>query len=94
MSGHGKELFDRLQSAESIKGLIGLPEDVHFECKEWTSEAEAQKMLAKAACGMTNAEGGVVLVGMKARRSQSKDDPDVVDSEAPVSDTSRDVKDP
>src|SRR5258708_4189001 len=88
MSGRGKELFDQLRSVESITGLIGQPEDVHFDCKEWpSSDGDAQKVFAKAACGLTNAEGGVVLVGMKAR-SNAKDEPDLVESAAPVTDTS------
>jgi hypothetical protein len=88
MSDHAKELFDRLQSAESLKALIGQPEDVHFDCKEWpANDGDAQKVFAKAACGLTNAEGGVVVVGMKAR-AISKDEPDLVDSAAPVTDTS------
>jgi predicted HTH transcriptional regulator len=88
MSGRGKELFNQLRSAESIKALMGQSEDAHSDCKEWpTSDGDAQKVFAKAACGLTNAEGGVVLVGMKAR-PMSKDEPDLVDSAAPVADTS------
>jgi Putative DNA-binding domain len=88
MSGRGKELFDRLQDAESIKALIGESEDVHFDCKEWpANDGDAQRVFAKAACGLTNAEGGVVLVGMKAR-AISKDEPDLVDSVAPAANTS------
>ncbi len=87
MSGRGKELFDKLQSVEQIEALIGHSEDVHFDCKEWpTSDSDAQRVFAKAACGLTNAEGGVLLVGMKAR-STSKDDPDLVESVALVTDT-------
>lgn len=88
MAGRGRELFNQLQSAAAIRGLIGQSEDVHFDCKEWpASEGDAQRVLAKAACGLTNAEGGVILVGMKAR-AISKDEPDLVDSVAPVTDTS------
>jgi|SRR5580658_3084373 hypothetical protein len=88
MSERGKELFDRLRSAELIKGLIGQSEDVHFDCKEWPVKDEgAQKVFAKATCGLTNAEGGVLIVGMKAR-AVSKDEPDLVDSAKPVADTS------
>jgi hypothetical protein len=88
MSLRGIELFSRLRSVEAIKALIGQPEDVHFDCKEWpANDGDAQKVFAKAACGLTNAEGGVVIVGMKARAA-SKDDPDVVESVATVADTS------
>src|SRR5260370_387736 len=88
MSSRAEELFHELQTPASIRALIGQSEDVHFDCKEWpTSDSDAQKVLAKAACGLTNAEGGVVLVGMRAK-STSKDEPDLVESAAPVADTS------
>jgi hypothetical protein len=68
--------------------LIGQPEDACFDCKEWPArDDDAQKMLAKAACGLTNAEGGVLVIGLKAE-SKPKDEPDVVGSIAPVKDTS------
>jgi len=83
-----EELFQNLQSPNSIRALIGQSEDVHFDCKVWpASDADAQKVLAKAACGLTNAEGGVILVGMSARAT-SKDEPDLIESAAPVADTS------
>jgi hypothetical protein len=44
-------------------------------------------MLAKAACGLTNADGGVLVIGMRAE-STPKDEPDVVTASAPVDDTS------
>src|ERR1019366_545919 len=88
MLSRGEELFQKLQSADSIRALIGQSEDVHFDCKEWpTSDSDAQRVFAKAACGLTNAEGGVVLVGMRAK-STSKDEPDLVESVATVADTS------
>lgn len=88
MADRGKEIFDELQSAERITALVGQSEDARLDCKEWpANEGDAQKMLAKAACGLTNADGGVVLVGMKAR-SASKDEPDLISSAAPVADTS------
>ena len=88
MSNRAEELFQKLQSADSIRALIGQSEDAHFDCKEWpTSDSDAQRVLAKAACGLTNAEGGVILVGMRAKPI-SKDEPDLVESAAPVPDTS------
>ena len=88
MLSRAEELFQKLQSADSIRALIGQSEDVHFDCKEWpTSDSDAQRVFAKAACGLTNAEGGVVLVGMRAK-STSKDEPDLVESVATVADTS------
>jgi hypothetical protein len=88
MLGRAEHLFHELQSAEAIRALIGQPEDAQFDCKEWPhKEDDAQRMLAKAACGLTNAEGGVLVIGMKAK-STSKEEPDVVQSAAPVRDTS------
>lgn len=82
-----RELFNQLQNAEAIRSLIGQSEDVHFDCKEWPpNDGDAQRILAKAACGLTNAEGGVIIIGMKAR-PMAKDEPDSVDSAAPVENT-------
>src|SRR5438034_9889642 len=87
-SGYGEKLFNQLQTPASVKGLIGQSEDVHFDCKEWPAgDSDAQKVLAKAACGLTNAEGGVLVVGMKAR-AMTKEEPDLVDSVSPVPNTS------
>jgi len=87
MPGRAEQLFQQLQNPTAILSLVGQSEDAHFDCKEWpTKEEEAQKVFAKAACGLTNAEGGVLVVGMRAKAA-SKGDPDLVDSPAPVSDT-------
>ena len=89
MSDRAYEIFQRLQSAAAVRALVGACEDSHFDCKEWpTKDEDAQKMMAKAACGLTNAEGGVLVIGMRAK-SARKDDPDVVTGEAPVADTSQ-----
>ncbi len=88
MPNRAEQLFQKLQSSPAILKLVGQSEDPHFDCKEWPSKDEdAQRVFAKAACGLTNAEGGVLVVGMKARRV-SKDEPDLVESAAPVADTS------
>jgi hypothetical protein len=88
MSERGKELFNRLKRAKAILALIGESEDSHLDCKEWPpDDKDAQRVLAKAACGLANAEGGVILVGMKAR-PKSKGDPDLIQSAAPVADAS------
>jgi hypothetical protein len=86
--GRPEQLFKELQKTAAIRGLIGQPENTHFDCKEWpTNDDDAQRMLAKAACGLTNSEGGVLVIGMRAK-AKSKDEPDVVESAAPVGDTS------
>jgi hypothetical protein len=87
MLARAEELFHQLQNPAAIRALIGRSEDVHFDCKEWpASDGDAQRIIAKASCGLTNAEGGVIVVGMRAR-SSAKDDPDVVESATPVADT-------
>jgi Putative DNA-binding domain len=87
MAGRAEEIFEQLQDATAIVGLIGEPEDAHLDCKEWPSkDDDAQKMVAKAACGMTNADGGILIIGMKAE-SRPKDEPDVITATAPVNDT-------
>jgi hypothetical protein len=87
MDNRAQQLFDRLHDATRIRELIGQSEDVHFDCKEWPSnDGDAQKLFAKAACGLTNAEGGVLVIGMKAR-AVAKDEPDLVESAVPVTDT-------
>lgn len=84
-----KVLYDRLQKRDDLLELVGQPEDSHLDCKEWPSkDDEAQKMLAKAICGMTNADGGVLLLGMKAE-SRPKDEPDVITGLIPVANTSQ-----
>jgi len=88
MPNRAEQLFQELHDSSAIMKLIGQSEDVHFDCKEWPSkDDDAQKGVRKAACGLTNAEGGVLVVGMKAR-AVSKDEPDLVESAAPVADTS------
>lgn len=88
MAGRAEQLFKQLQTPAEIQSLVGQSEDVHFDCKEWPrKEEDAQKTFAKAACGLTNAEGGVLVIGMRAR-AVSKDEPDLVESAMPVNDTS------
>jgi hypothetical protein len=88
MSERAKELFDKLSSAKAIYALIGESEDSHLDCKEWPpNDNDAQKVLAKAACGFANAEGGVIVVGMQAR-AKAKDEPDLIQSAVPVADAS------
>ena len=80
-------LFERLQSAEAIRGLIGRPEDADYDCKIWPNRADAARgMIAKAACGFANATGGIIVIGMKASGGKSGE-PDVVQEAVPVEDT-------
>ena len=68
MPGRAEQLFHRLASGPAaILALIGGSEDVHLECKEWRAkDGGAQTTFAKGACGLANAEGGVLVVGMKS----------------------------
>ncbi len=88
MAGRAEELFTKLDNVAAVLALLGEAEDAYLDCKEWPArDDDAQKMLAKAACGLSNADGGVLVIGMKAE-SKPKDEPDVVTSAAPVDDTS------
>ena len=88
MATRGEELFDQLHTLAGVTRLIGQTEDVHLDCKEWpTKDDDAQRVFAKAARGLTNAEGGVLVVGVKAKPT-AKDEPDLIDSVNPVADTS------
>src|SRR5450755_2760092 len=87
MPGRPKQLFDELHNVAHILGLINQSEDLHLDCKEWpTNDGDAQKVFAKAACGLTNGEGGVLVIGMRARAG-AKDEPDLIESPALVTDT-------
>jgi len=74
MSTLGEELFNQLQDAEVLRSLTGQSEDVHFDCKAWpASDGDAQRTLAKAGCGLSDSEGGVVLIGMKAHAGRNRE---------------------
>lgn len=81
-----EQFYEQLDSVAALEKLIGQPEDADFDCKEWSSSLNARRgSLAKAACGFTNATGGVIIIGMKAS-GRGSDTPDVVRSFAPVHD--------
>jgi len=84
MSTNAERLYDRLKTATAIRGLIGQTEDGDFDCKEWRPHPSARQSIAKAACGFTNATGGVIVIGMMAR--PGPDGVDVVREEKPVAD--------
>jgi hypothetical protein len=87
MPTRAEDLFSALHSPSAIMALTGECEDAYLYCKEWPAkDDDAQKMIAKAACGMTNAQGGVLVIGMKAE-SRPKDEPDVISTAAPVKNT-------
>jgi hypothetical protein len=81
------DIFHRLQNVAALMALIGTTEDLHLDCKIWPArEEDGQRLLAKALSGFTNAEGGVIVIGMEARSAPSKEDPDLIQKASPVSD--------
>lgn len=85
-----EELLQILSAPAGIHDLLGQTEDLHLECKVWPAkDDEAQKMIAKAVCGFANADGGVIVIGLKAKAAPDKDQPDTIQSVEPVADTSK-----
>jgi hypothetical protein len=86
MAGRAEFLFAEIVDRAAIDALIGEPEDGHLDCKEWpTKEKDGHEMLAKGVCGLSNSDGGVIIIGMRAKQ-QKTGDPDVITNIAPVSD--------
>lgn len=89
MGGRAEFLYGEIKGRPAIDALIGEPEDGHLDCKEWpVKEKEGHEMLAKAVSGLANSDGGVLVIGMRAKQ-QSPTDPDVITSIVPVSDISQ-----
>jgi hypothetical protein len=85
MPTRAEALYTKLQSREAIGALIGTAEDTDFDCSLWSQHASAKHSIAKSACGFTNATGGVIVIGVNARRDV-KEDVDVVTELKPVAD--------
>jgi len=86
MSARSERTFTDLNTQEDLESLIGKPEDGDFECKMWAGLSEKSRgQIAKAACGFTNATGGVIVIGLKTSRGTA-DTADVVEELVPVSD--------
>jgi hypothetical protein len=86
MPTSAERFYEQLNSVAALKKLLGQPEDADFDCKEWPSGPNPRRgTLAKAACGFTNATGGVIIIGLKAS-GRGSDTPDVVQELAPVED--------
>jgi hypothetical protein len=78
--------FEQLHRLAEIKGLVGQTEDLHLDAKEWPiREDDAQRILAKALSGFSNADGGILVIGVEAK-SPKKGDPDVIQALKPVAD--------
>jgi hypothetical protein len=86
MPTNAEQFYKRLSSVRALQVLVGKPEDAEFDCKEWPArQDDARRIIAKAACGFTNATGGVIVIGVKASGAGANT-PDVVRSLAPVAD--------
>lgn len=86
MSTNAERFYRRMTSLKAVQALIGHPEDADFDCKEWPTRSDAARgTIAKAACGFTNATGGVIVIGLGAS-GRGPDTPDTVRSLAPVAD--------
>ena len=78
--------FDKLRDLAEVQALTGQTEDLHLDAKEWPArEDDAQRVLAKALSGFSNADGGILVIGLEAR-SVNKGDPDIIQSLKPVAD--------
>ena len=85
MARRAEVLFQQLQSREAIAALIGQAEDADLDCKEWRGNSDTMRgSIAKAACGFSNATGGVFVIGVRAEGRDAE--PDVVKELKPVSD--------
>ena len=88
MPSRGEVLFSQIIDRAALDALIGEPEDGNLDCKEWPAkEKDGHEMLAKVVCGLTNSDGGVLVIGMQAKQL-SPGDPDVITAVAPVPDAS------
>jgi hypothetical protein len=78
--------FEKLRALAELQALVGQTEDLHLDAKEWpTRDDDAQRILAKALSGFSNADGGILVIGLEAR-SVKKGDPDLIQSLKPVTD--------
>lgn len=86
MSERSERLYKDLNTEHDLESLIGKPEDGDFDCKVWSGNSDTSRgTIAKAACGFTNATGGVLIIGMEAA-GRTAEMPDVVQSLAHVAD--------
>ncbi|MGD1098296.1 MAG: RNA-binding domain-containing protein [Bryobacteraceae bacterium] len=70
--------FEQLRNLAEIHSLVGQTEDLHLDAKEWSArDDDTQRVLAKALSGFSNADGGILVIGLEAR-SLTKGDPDML----------------
>jgi hypothetical protein len=88
MTGRAEFLYADIKDRPAIDRLIGESEDGHLDCKVWPDkEKGGHEMLAKAICGFANSDGGVLVIGMRAKQEKAGD-PDVIKETACVRDAS------
>jgi len=83
MPTNAERLYEGLNTADEVRALLGQTEDADFDCKQWFPQKSMRESIAKAACAFTNATGGVIVLGLEAKKI---DGIDVVQSEKPVQD--------
>ncbi len=67
-----KQRFDSL-TAQKVEAMKGEPEGLHLDAKRLGSDGDNRKNLAKCIAGFANAEGGIVLWGVKATKDAGVD---------------------
>src|SRR5262245_34144189 len=89
-----RALYDQLLAGgwPDVVALVGRPEDPHLECKV-KADATTPKVpdedrgrIAKAVCGLANADGGVFLFGVRAAPDKAQGGLDRVTQIVPVTD--------
>jgi predicted HTH transcriptional regulator len=88
LATNAESFFQTLVKATDIENLIGKSEDLYFDAKTLSNESlkadSDQGALAKAISAFANADGGVIVYGLEAKRdAQSRD---VVQAAKPISD--------
>ena len=88
MPTNAEAFFRSLASPADIEQLIGMSEDLYFDAKTLSNESFAaasdQGSLAKAISAFANADGGVIIYGLEAKRDA--EGRDVVQAARPLGD--------
>ena len=84
MSQVAEALYESLLTEADLEALIGSSEDNDLECKSWFGLSETRVPILKAVCGLTNATGGVLVIGLQTTKAQGKNQPDVIEKLTPI----------
>ncbi|HJU12512.1 MAG TPA: ATP-binding protein [Candidatus Binataceae bacterium] len=89
MTTNAQSFFQFLATAEDVERLVGKSEDLYFDAKTLTNESMTddsdKQPLAKTLSAFANADGGVIIYGLEAKRGS--DNRDVVQAVKPLKDT-------